>query len=161
MRCSFHPMAGSYLETVCSHVRWKRACANLRRQTSSVIMGNNNSHDKWCDQQSQARNSEKLSQRQELNLWPSVHRSHAITGRSPMKEIFHATMERFLEQYVSFGIPQGSILGSLLFIIYINGFSKCLRHTTPGTFADDTYIFTAHEDHHNWMFFKYWLNCST
>ena len=59
MRRSFHPMAGSYLETVCSHVRWKRACANLRRQTSSVIMGNNNSHDKWCDQQSQARNNEK------------------------------------------------------------------------------------------------------
>ena len=49
MRCSFRPMAGSYLETVCSHVRWKGACANLRRQTSSAITGNNNSHDKWYD----------------------------------------------------------------------------------------------------------------
>ena len=51
------------------------------------------------------------------------------------------------EQYVSCGIPQGSILGLLLFINYIlNDFSKCLQQTTPGMFADDTYITTAHED---------------
>jgi len=50
------------------------------------------------------------------------------------------------EQYVSCGIPQESILGPLLFIIYINDFPKCLRHTTPGMFVDDTYITTSHED---------------
>ena len=50
------------------------------------------------------------------------------------------------EQYVSCGIPQRSILGPLLFIIYIDDFPKCLRHTTPGMFGDDTYITTSHED---------------
>ena len=50
------------------------------------------------------------------------------------------------EQYVSCGIPQGSILGPFLFIIYVNDFPKCLQHTTPGMFADDTYITMGHED---------------
>ena len=50
------------------------------------------------------------------------------------------------EQYVSCGIPQGSILGPILFIIYINDFPKCLRHTTLGMFADEAYITTAHEE---------------
>ena len=50
------------------------------------------------------------------------------------------------DSYVSCGISQGSILGRLLFIIYINDFPKCLQHATPRVFADDTYITTAHED---------------
>ena len=50
------------------------------------------------------------------------------------------------EQYVSCGITQGSILGPFLFIIYVNDFPKCLQHTTPAMFADDTYITMAHED---------------
>ena len=47
----------------------------------------------------------------------------------------------------SCGIPRGSILELILFITYLNDFPKCLQHTTPGMFADDTYISTAHEDY--------------
>ena len=46
---------------------------------------------------------------------------------------------------VTCGIPQGSILGPLFFIIYINNLPECLNHATPRLFADDTNLTIAGE----------------
>ena len=41
---------------------------------------------------------------------------------------------------VSCGVPQGSNLGPLLFLVYINDLPNCLSLTSPRMFADDANI---------------------
>ena len=46
-------------------------------------------------------------------------------------------------EFISCGVPQGSILGPVLFLLYFNDFSKTLFKSEVLMFADDTVVFYA------------------
>ena len=54
-------------------------------------------------------------------------------------------MELHLTSLVTSGVPQGSVLGPLLFVLYINDIAEVIQ-SELGIFADDTKIFSIIRD---------------
>ena len=62
-----------------------------------------------------------------------------LTGRSQCT-IANSTVSP--QHYITCGVPQGSILGPLLFLIYINDLANNLQNCFTRLYADDTVIYT-------------------
>jgi retron-type reverse transcriptase len=60
-----------------------------------------------------------------------------LTGRTQVTRCGSVTSA---ESNVDAGVPQGSILGPLLFLILVNDLPKCIKNTLTRQFADDTQL---------------------
>ena len=47
---------------------------------------------------------------------------------------------------INCGVPQGSVLGPLLFLLYVNDIQNAFTNATPKLFADDINVFLFHKD---------------
>ena len=47
---------------------------------------------------------------------------------------------------ITSGVPQGSILGPLMFLLFINDMPNCIKHSTVDMYADDTLIYVSHNN---------------
>ena len=67
----------------------------------------------------------------------------SLVDRTQICQIFGS---KSTPKFLNCGAPQGTILGPLLFLLYINDLPQCLNFSHPRMYADDTSITYAGKD---------------
>ena len=65
---------------------------------------------------------------------------------STRKQFISYDFKETTMENITCGVPQGSILGPLLFLIYVNDLHKASSLLKPIIFADDTNLFYSHNN---------------
>ena len=65
----------------------------------------------------------------------------------------HIDSQSSEELAIASGVPQGSILGPLLFIVYINDLPRCVKPCSVNMYADDTVLYLAGPSVHSLIFY--------
>ncbi len=89
-----------------------------------------------------------------------LHKLHQCGISGPLLELFDNYLsDRYQRvvingqssswQRVSAGVPQGSVLGPLLFLVFINDIVSCVHHCQIRLFADDTCLMVEVDNRHD------------
>ena len=62
-------------------------------------------------------------------------------------EMCEIDSQRLLPCPIKCGVPQGSILGPILLLLYLNDFKNCLKCSNVVNFADETVVFLLGKTH--------------
>ena len=66
-----------------------------------------------------------------------------LSNRQQKTKTFHGLSDT---RKVTFGVPQGSVLGPLLFIFFVNSIPDCRRFANIAMYADDIVLYTSHKN---------------
>ena len=83
-----------------------------------------------------------------LELYGVTDRNHSWFKNylSNRKQFIINIKENTELETITCGVPQGSILGPLLFLLYVNDLKNASNLLDPIMYADDTNLFLAHKD---------------